>query len=128
MKRSMMQVYVKGSDKAVAVYQSAFDAKLVASYPNDDGTYGHAELDVYGQILAIAECSDAYTGKEEARVTGNTMQFCLHFGEGGEEKVQKAYDVLKVGATLLYPPGPCEYSPLTVDLIDAFGVRWCLFV
>ncbi len=128
MKRSMMQVYAKGSDKALTLYQKAFGAKLVSSYPNEDGTYGHAELDVYGQILAIAESSYGGNFAQEARVTGNTMQFCLHFGEGQETLVTKAYEGLKEGATILYPLGPCEYSPLMVDLIDAFGVRWCLFV
>jgi PhnB protein len=123
MQRSMMQAYVWESDKAVELYQRAFDAELVSSFPQPDGTFFHAELSVFGQILAIAEAR-----KDEARATGNTMQFCLHFGEGKEETVQKAYDVLKDGATILYPLGSCEYSVLMVDLIDKFGVRWCLFV
>ncbi len=40
----MMQVYVKGSNKAVEFYQRAFDAELGACYPNSDGTFMHAEL------------------------------------------------------------------------------------
>lgn len=122
MYRSMMQVYVKGSDKAAALYQKAFDAELVASYPHPDGTYMHAEIDVYGQILALSETTAAES------VTGSTMQFCLHFGQGEEAIVQKAFDILKDGAEVLYPLGPCEYSPLMTDLIDRFGVRWCIFV
>ena len=70
MHRSMMQTYVKGSDKAIALYQKAFDAKLVASYPHADGTFMHAELNVYGQILAVSEAL-----KDEERITGTTMQF-----------------------------------------------------
>lgn len=128
MERSMMQVYVKGSDKAVALYQKAFDAKLVSSYPNPDGTFYHSELEVYGQILAVSESSYADYGKNEDRITGNTMQFCLHFGEGKEDIVQKAFDVLKDGAEILYPLSPTEYSPLLTDFIDKFGVRWCIFV
>ncbi len=49
MQRSMMQIYVNESDNAVELYQKAFDAELVASYINSDGTYMHAELKVYGQ-------------------------------------------------------------------------------
>lgn len=123
MHRSLMQTYVKESDKAVKLYQKAFDAELVASYPYPDGTYLHAELNVYGQILAISEAPN-----EEERITGTTMQFCLHFGEGKEELVQKAYDTLKEEAKVVYPLGPCDYSVLMVDLIDKYGVRWCLFV
>lgn len=123
MHRSMMQTYARGSDKAVALYQKAFDAELVASYPHADGTFMHAELNVHGQILAVAEAPEG-----EERIAGTTMQFCLDFGAGQEALVQKAYDVLKDGAEILYPLGPCDYSTLMVDLIDKYQVRWCLFV
>ncbi len=123
MYRSMMQTYVTGSDKAVELYQKAFDARLVASYPHSDGTFMHAELNVYGQILAISEAL-----KNEERITGTTMQFCLHFGEGKEKLVHKAYNALKDGAKILYPLSPCEFSTLMVDLIDKYGVRWCIFL
>ena len=123
MYRSMMQIYVKGSVAALELYQKAFDAELVTSYPNADGTFMHAELNVYGQILAISEAL-----KNEERITGTTMQFCLHFGEGKEELVQKAYNTLKDGAKIIYPLSPCDYSTLMVDLIDKYGVRWCIFV
>lgn len=123
MYRSMMQIYVSESDKAVETYQKAFDAELIASYSNSDGTYMHAELNVYGQILAISEAL-----KEEERITGTTMQFCLHFGDGREALVQKAYNVLKDNARIIYPLSPCAYSALMADLIDKYGVRWCFFV
>lgn len=56
------------------------------SYPHSDGTYMHAELDVYGQILALSEAQ-----KDEERISGTTMQFCLHFGEGNDELVQESF-------------------------------------
>lgn len=121
--RSMMQIYVKESDKAVEFYKKAFGAELAAGYPNSDGTFMHAELNVYGQILAISEAPE-----DEQRITGTIMQFCLHFGEGKEELIQKAYNVLKDSARILYPISSCTFSPLMVDLIDKYGVRWCLFV
>ncbi|HCL01501.1 MAG TPA: VOC family protein [Lachnoclostridium phytofermentans] len=123
MHRSMMQIYVRGSDRAVELYQKAFDAELVASYPHSDGTFMHAELNVYGQILAVSEAL-----KDEEKITGTTMQFCLHFGEGKEDLVLKAYNILKNGAKILYPLSTCDFSELMVDLIDIYGVRWCIFV
>lgn len=122
MRRSMMQIFVRGSDKAAALYQKAFDAEFVASYPHSDGTFMHAELNVHGQILAISEAR-----KDEEQITGTTMQFCLHFGEGSEAVVRRAYDALKDGAKIICPLGPCGYSRLMVDLIDQYGVRWCIF-
>lgn len=127
MKRSMMQAYVVGSRDAVALYQKAFDAVLISSYPNKDGTFFHSELDIQGEVLAVAERNSKSYQKGEAN-TGNVMQFCLHYGEGKEAEVRKAYDVLKEGATILVPLAPCMFSPLMADFIDKYGIRWCLFV
>lgn len=120
--RSMMQVFVKGSDKALEFYKNAFDAKVLCSYPNEDGTLMHSELDVFGQIMAISELI------EDNAETGNTMMFCLHFGEGKEDVIKKVYNALKDGAKDTSPLEPCSYSPLEADLVDKFGVRWCIFI
>ncbi|MBE6883777.1 MAG: VOC family protein [Ruminococcaceae bacterium] len=121
MLRSMMQVYVKGSVEAVNLYQKAFDAEILGLYPDDNGGYAHSELKAYGQVLAVSEL-------KESLVIGNTMQFCFHFGEGGEQYVRKAYEVLRDGAEIHFPIGPCDYSSCMFSLIDKFGVYWCLFV
>ncbi|SEU33249.1 PhnB protein [Lacrimispora sphenoides] len=128
MKRSMMQAYVTRSDEAVALYQKAFDAALISSYPNSDGTFYHAELDIQGEILAVAERNSEFAIIGEETITGNVMQFCLHYGEGNEDKVRKAYEILKTDAKILMPLAPCEFSSLMTDFIDKYGVRWCLFV
>jgi PhnB protein len=118
----MFQIFVVGSDKAVEFYQRAFDAKLVAAYPKEDGTYMHAELDVYGQIFAVSE-SDSNESNP-----GNTMMLCLEFGKGNADKVYKAYEVLKEGAQ---PHEPVDvnsgYSEHQFALVDKFGVYWCIF-
>ena len=121
MLRSMMQVYFKGSAEAVHTYQRAFEAEILGLYPDGNGGYMHSELNAHGQILAVSESTDGL-------VVGNTMQFCFHFGEGGEEYVKKAYEVLREEATICIPMGPCDYSPCMFSLIDKFGVYWCIFV
>lgn len=121
MKRIMMQVYVKESKKAAEKYQTAFDAPIKNAAFNEDGTYIHGELDLGSCILALSESADT-------SVTGNTMQFCIQYGEGNEEAIRKAYAVLSEGATLNQPLEPCFYSPLMTDFVDEFGVRWCLFI
>lgn len=121
MLRSMMQMYVKGSVEAVEFYRNAFDAEILCAYPDENGGYMHAELNAYGQILAVSELA-------EDTASGNTMQFCFHFGDGGEEQVRRAYDVLKEGAVNCSPVGPCDYSPCQFTLTDKFGVNWCIFV
>ncbi|MCL2313608.1 MAG: VOC family protein [Firmicutes bacterium] len=121
--RSVLQVYVKDSINAVEFYREVFDAPLMADHKNKDGTYyEHAELDVYGQTLALMESS------AENVIKGNTMQFFLHFGEGKEAVVHKIYDNLKDGAEIFYPLSPCDWSPLMTDLVDKYGVRWLIAV
>ena len=121
MKRSLMQVYVKGSVEAVEMYQKAFNATLISKVRNTDNTFLHAELDVSGQIISLSEA-------DQENIPGNTMQFCFHYGEGNEEVVEQAYQVLKEGSQILHPIGPTFYSPCMADFIDKFGVHWCLFV
>ena len=121
MLRSLMQVYVKGSVEAVKLYKEAFNAEILGVYLDDNGGYMHSELDVYDQILAVSELNDELE-------TGNTMQFCFHFGEDGEQHVRQAYDMLKEGAIIKNPIGPCDYSLCMFSLIDKFGVYWCIFI
>ncbi|MCL2838805.1 MAG: VOC family protein [Oscillospiraceae bacterium] len=122
------------------MYKKAFNAELTWTIPSDegDGTYYHAELNIYGQTLAIAEAkymlkfqdspleeAVQFLSKKE-RISGNTMQIRLHFGEGGAAKVKQGFEVLKEGSFVITKLGACNYSPCMVAFIDKFGVFWCL--
>jgi len=121
MKRSMMQVYVKNSLEALKFYQRAFDAKILWEVLSDDKThYFHSEIDVFGQVLSIAEQLDE-------TVFGNTMQFCLHLGEGNADLVHKIFNVLKEDAELHGPVGDSGWSKHMFSLVDKYGVHWCIF-
>ena len=76
MERTLMQVYVKGSAEAVELYQKAFNTTLGYNVVHEDGTFYHSELNVYGQIISVAERTD-----DADSITGNTMQFCLQFSK-----------------------------------------------
>lgn len=121
MLRSMMQVYVKGSTEAVEFYKKAFNAEVLCAYDNGKGGYMHSELNAHGQVIAVSEIP------EEVKA-GNTMMFCFHFGEGGEENVRRAYEILKEGAVECSALDKCDYSPLQFVCIDKFGVTWCVFI
>jgi len=58
MKRSMMQIYVKGSGKAVELYLRAFNATLGFNVKSSEDTFYHSELDICGHTLAVAETND----------------------------------------------------------------------
>ena len=126
MYRSMMHVYVKNSNQALEFYKRAFDAQVICDYRNENGTVAHAELDIDGQVFAICEAGEIET------ITGNTMQFCLHFGEGKEVIVKKAYEIMREDCIKLTAPitgpGECPWSPCLFGLIDKYGVNWCIYV
>lgn len=63
-----MQVFVKGSREALELYQKAFRAEILCKYADEYGNYMHAELNVYGQVLAISEITQDVK-------PGNTMMF-----------------------------------------------------
>lgn len=121
MKRSMMQVYIKNSDKAVQFYKDAFDAKVIIDARHENGTVAHAELDVFGQVLAICE-----TLESEVEV-GNSMQFCLHMGEDKAEIAKNIIAKLSDGGRFTYHAST-DWSPLVAGIIDKFGVNWCIFI
>ena len=125
MRRTLMQIYVKGSVEAVELYRKTFDAPIMAEYKNGDGTYAHCEIDIYGQILAVSEFGPDV---DSARTVGNNMQFCLHFERDEKDIVTKAYNILIENAKKIYEPlGPCPFSPHMASFVDKFGTFWCIF-
>lgn len=122
-----MQVYATPGNEALSLYQAAFSAQITCNYPHADGTLFHAELDLGGETLAVSERRAPY-GIEGDAAAGNTMEFGLEFGQEQEAALRHAYETLLPGAQVLFAPAPCDYSPLMTDLIDRYGVRWCLFL
>jgi PhnB protein len=121
MRRSLLQVYLKNSREAALFYQEAFRTSLTNVHEDDDGQYIHAELNLFGQVLAISEA------KFDLK-TGNQMQFCLQFTKDEVKIVENAYEILKKDAKIDHPLGQIFYSPLMFSLIDQYGVNWCMFV
>ena len=125
--RSILQIYVKDRKEAIELYKKAFDAKLGFQDIAEDGTIIHMELDICGQAIAVGEVPNASCDDIKS-CTGNTMQFCLQFGEGQEDRVKKAYDTLIDGGKTLTPLGDVGFSSCGVEFIDKYGVWWCLFI
>ena len=124
MKRVLMQVYVKNRAEAFVFYQKAFNAELGFCDKDENGNIIHAELNIYGQYLAVGE----YYYDPKETLIGNTMQFCLQFDKGEEDFIKTAYEVMKIEGTIITPLGPCFFSPYMADIIDKYGVHWCLFI
>jgi len=121
MKRSMMQIYSTNSAESWEFYKKAFpDAIETCCHKNDDGSIGHSEMTLFGQVIAMAQWEEARPGK--------AMQFCFHFDEEEKHVITHAYDVLKEDGQIWNPLGPCDYSEYMTALTDKYGVNWCMFI
>lgn len=125
--RSILQIYVNGRNEALEFYKKAFDAEIGFQDFDDNGNIIHQELNVCGQAIAIGEADNKTRARGHNRITGNTMQFCIQFERGQENKVHKAYEILSEDAEIITPFGELIFSPCGVELIDKYGVWWCIF-
>ena len=116
--QTLISTYVNGSDEAIELYQKAFEAELGYTIPSEenDCKYYHAELNIYGQTLAIAEAKYALKFYESVispteecvkllsqteRITGNTMEICIYYDKGSTDKIKQAYEVLREGSVAI---------------------------
>jgi len=120
--------YVDGLQEAVAYYQKVFDAAIGENWKNADGAYELCELRLSrGTSFWLAERKGESAIEGEVN-TGNIMQLCLLYDKGDEAKLEKAYNIIKDGAKLLWPLMSAEWTTHTCDLIDKYGLRWCLMI
>ena len=69
MKRTMLQLYLKGCDEAIEFYKKAFNATVEAVYRDpESNVILHAEIKAFDQWIAFME-------RNSETVVGNTMQF-----------------------------------------------------
>lgn len=123
MKRLLLQIYAENQTEAFDFYRDAFNASLGYCDKAPDGTIIHAELDICGQSIAVGSLV-----APEKTIAGNTMQFCLQFEAGEEPIIERAYNAMKTDGQVLAPLGPCFFSPYMTDIIDKYGVHWCLYI
>ncbi|MCL2373877.1 MAG: hypothetical protein FWC65_01370 [Treponema sp.] len=122
--------YVDDLEKAVVFYQKAFDVKIneAGTFKNDDGTYEICAFDLgNGTSFSLAERKGESAIEGEVN-TGNIMQMVMLYKKEDLPRLEKAYEILTVGAKVLHPLQSAAWTSHTCDLIDKYGLRWCLMV
>ena len=122
--------YVSGLDDAVVFYQNVFEAKIRtdSTWKNDDGTYEICAFELDNDaFFSLAERKGEYAIEGDIN-TGNIMQIVMLYTKEDSSKLEKAYEKLKDGATILMPLKSVDFTSHTCDLIDKYGLRWCLMV
>jgi len=121
-----VQLYVEDSGKALEFYKKAFNAEVKGEILWHDniknGMVIHAELNVFGQTLAI---SDVEYGIGDPTIFGNNFQ--IGFRRVKRDMIDKIYDVLKEDAVSANPPNKTGYSDYCLGITDKYGVHWCIF-
>ncbi|MCL2370042.1 MAG: VOC family protein [Firmicutes bacterium] len=123
-----MFTYVDGIDEAVAYYQKVFDATIGENWKHKDGKYELCKLKISkGTSFWVAERKGVSAIEGEVN-TGNIMQMCLMYDKGDEAQLEKAYNIIKEGANVIHPLQSVPWTSHSCDLIDKYGLRWCLMI
>lgn len=117
--------------EAIELYQKAFDAKI-----NCLLLYKDAKIEDYNRPLTNEQKNFVYhaeiiIGKQRIMMADNLdMPFApstslfLTISMDTKEEVIRAFNVMKDGCKIIYPPHSTTYSSCTVNFIDKFGFRW----
>ncbi|ETT57055.1 3-demethylubiquinone-9 3-methyltransferase [Paenibacillus sp. FSL R7-277] len=124
-------LYIKNTTEAVAFYSEAFGLTLGYHERFPDGTFMHASLLRDGQeIFAVSEShNDSFVDiMRSSSLEGSrpTMSYGINFER--EEEVNKAYEMLAKGGTVLFPLGALPWSSCCAEVVDKYGVYWYITV
>ena len=123
--------HFRGQGKqAIELYKRAFDAEVKVLLCNSDANpedcarenesqndlVYHAEIYIGGQRITLTDDPDA--------PIPNTNPLSLLITFETAKEVEKAYEIMKEGATIIYPIQSTTYSSCFVSLVDKFGMRW----
>ncbi|MCL2407834.1 MAG: hypothetical protein FWC95_07895 [Defluviitaleaceae bacterium] len=124
LKRTMIQLYIEKCDEAIKFYQEAFNGKMRCDHRNDDGSVAHAEMEVFGQIIAFSQ-RNWNENKSKA------VQLCFHFEKGQIDIGRRAYDTLRNDAFEIYSDFSTAdtgyWDEWQFEIVDKYGIFWCLF-
>lgn len=127
--KNYTQVYVRNSMEAAKTYCRAFGAEITLEMKDDSGTaYEHCELSVNGEgFLAVSEAQNPCDVEFIHKMKWETMTFNV-FEMGTEEKVRRAFDVLRDGGVVIDAIHELPWSKCCATVIDRYGVCWWIAI
>lgn len=115
-------ITIKGCSEAIEFYKKAFDAKEILRIHMPDGQIGHAEIEIEGSLLMLAEENPEWGNKSPQTLGGNPMTFGLYV-EDVDKSFQKAIDA---GATEITPVVDEFYGDRVGQIQDPYGYKWMI--
>ena len=115
-------INIKGCSEAIEFYKNAFDAKEILRLLMPDGSIGHAEIEIEGSLLMMAEENAEWGTKSPQTLGGNPMTFGLNVADV-DKSFQKA---IGAGATIIMPVKDEFYGDRVGQVMDPFGYKWMI--
>jgi PhnB protein len=113
---------IQGAAKAIEFYKKAFGATEVMRMPGDDGRLGHAEIEVNGSPIMLADEFPEMGIRGPRSIGGSPVSLVLHV----EDVDARFNQAVAAGAKALRPVKDQFYGDRTGTLEDPFGHVWNL--
>jgi PhnB protein len=111
---------IKGAASAIDFYAKAFGAKEIMRIPGPEGTVGHAEIEVGGSRIMLADEFPQMNFLSPKSFGGSSVHIHLYV-EDTDEVTNRA---VAAGAKLLRPVTDQFYGDRTGSVEDPFGHVW----
>lgn len=115
-----LDVDVKDAAQAIAFYEQAFGAKELFRLMPPDGRVGHAELQLGGSVIMLADEFPDFGALSPVSIGGTPVSFRIAVDD--VDAVLKR--AVSAGATLLRPVKDEFYGDRTGMVSDPFGHKW----
>jgi PhnB protein len=117
------RLIIKGAADAIEFYKKAFGATELSRMSMPDGKIAHAEIDIGGSIVMLADEFEQYAhlgGRSPQTLGDSTSITCLYV----EDVDAVAARAEAAGAVLLVPVSNQFYGDRSTRLRDPFGHLW----
>jgi PhnB protein len=111
---------VKGAPQAIAFYIRAFGAKEIYRLVDPAGKIGHAEIEIAGARLMLADEFPDWGALAPVTVGGSPVSLHLYVDDVDQVVAQS----VTAGATLLRPVTDEFFGDRTGMVTDPFGHKW----
>jgi PhnB protein len=119
-----IQPYLMFEDtrKAIAFYERAFGARTRLCMKTSEGHISHAEIEIGGSVLMMADENPAIEAWAVAHFGGSPVSFQMYTEDCDALYLQ----ALRLGAVSLREPADQPYGDRMAGVQDPFGYRWYL--
>ena len=115
-------ITIKGCSEAIEFYKKAFGATEKGRLLMPNGLIGHAEIDIEGSLLMMADENIEWGNKSPETIGGNPMSFGLYVKDV-DNAFKKAIDA---GATEVMKVDDMFYGDRIGQVLDPFGYKWMI--